>query len=144
MIGIFSICVFSLKFTDTVLSYLQRILGTKIRNLKRKLKQSWRFDFAVQVRCHYFEIRISFPHHEKIDRSHLCCIFLTMNANAADKLLHVVSFKFKSAAAPEDIRKVEDAFRGLKEKIPQMVNLEWGTNVSNREPTTKGLRIVSS
>jgi len=64
-------------------------------------------------------------------------IFLTMNANAADKLLHVVSFKFKSAAAPEDIRKVEDAFRGLKEKIPQMVNLEWGTNVS-KENHDKG------
>ena len=53
-----------------------------------------------------------------------------MNANAADKLQHVVSFKFKSTAAPDDIRKIETAFRALKEKIPQVTKLEWGTNVS--------------
>jgi hypothetical protein len=63
--------------------------------------------------------------------------FLAMNANAADKLQHVVSFKFKSSASPEDIKKVEDGFRALKDKIPQMVNLEWGTNVS-KEKHDKG------
>ena len=60
-----------------------------------------------------------------------------MNANAADKLQHVVSFKFKDSAAPQDIKKVEDGFRALKDKIPQMVNLEWGTNVS-KEKHDKG------
>ena len=64
-------------------------------------------------------------------------ILLAMNANAAEKLQHVVSFKFKSSASPEEIKKVEDAFRGLKEKIPQMVKLEWGTNVS-KEKRDKG------
>src|SRR6267154_2598634 len=64
-------------------------------------------------------------------------ILLAMNANAAEKLQHVVSFKFKSSAASEDIKKVEDGFRALKEKIPQMVNLEWGTNVS-KEKHDKG------
>ena len=64
-------------------------------------------------------------------------ILLAMNANAAEKLQHVVSFKFKSSASSEDIKKVEDAFRALKEKIPQMVNLEWGTNVS-KEKHDKG------
>ena len=64
-------------------------------------------------------------------------VLLTMNANAADKLQHVVILKFKDTATPEGIKKVEDAFRGLKEKIPQMVNLEWGTNVS-KEKRDKG------
>ena len=64
-------------------------------------------------------------------------IFLAMNANAADKLQHVVSFKFKSTAAPDDIRKIETAFRALKEKIPQVTKLEWGTNVS-KENLDKG------
>src|SRR5690349_744053 len=62
---------------------------------------------------------------------------LTMNANAAEKLLHVVNFKFKSTAAPDDIKKIEEGFRALKEKIPQMVSLEWGTNVS-KEKHDKG------
>ena len=62
---------------------------------------------------------------------------LTMNAKAADKLQHVVCLKFKNSATPEEIKKVEDAFRGLKEKIPQMANLEWGTNVS-KEKHDKG------
>ena len=64
-------------------------------------------------------------------------ILLTMNAEAAEKLQHVVSFKFKNSTAPEEIKKVEDAFRALKEKIPQMVNLEWGTNIS-KEKRDKG------
>ena len=64
-------------------------------------------------------------------------VLLTMNANAADKLQHVVILKFKNTATPEGIKKVEDAFRELKEKIPQMVNLEWGTNVS-KEKRDKG------
>lgn len=57
-------------------------------------------------------------------------IFLAMNANAAEKLQHVVSFKFKSTASSDDLKKIETAFRALKEKIPQVTKLEWGTNVS--------------
>src|SRR6267142_1842082 len=64
-------------------------------------------------------------------------MLLTMKATAADKLQHVVSFKFKSDSAPEQIKKVEDAFRSLKSKIPEMVSLEWGTNVS-KEKHDKG------
>jgi len=60
-------------------------------------------------------------------------IFLAMNANAADKLQHVVSLKFKSSASSEDVKKVEEAFRALKDKIPQVGNLEWGTNVSKEK-----------
>jgi hypothetical protein len=46
------------------------------------------------------------------------------------RLRHVVSFKFKDSATPADIKKVEDAFSGLKGKIPQIQGLEWGTNNS--------------
>ncbi len=52
------------------------------------------------------------------------------NAIAADKLLHVVSFKFKASASADDIKKVEASFKALKDKIPQIKSLEWGTNVS--------------
>lgn len=46
------------------------------------------------------------------------------------RLLHVVSFKFKDTATKAQIKEVEDAFRALKGKIPEIVSLEWGTNVS--------------
>jgi len=45
-------------------------------------------------------------------------------------LVHMVSFKFKPEATPAQIKEVEDAFRGLKKKIPQVMSYEWGTNVS--------------
>jgi hypothetical protein len=62
---------------------------------------------------------------------------LAMNTSAAERLQHVVSFKFKSAASSDDIKKIETAFRALKEKIPQVTKLEWGTNVS-KENLDKG------
>ena len=45
-------------------------------------------------------------------------------------MYHVVSLKFKEAATPEQIKAVEDAFRGLKATIPEIQTLHWGTNVS--------------
>ena len=60
-----------------------------------------------------------------------------VSAQAADKLHHVVCFKFKPAATAQDITKVEVAFQALKQKIPQVVTLEWGTNVS-KEKRDKG------
>jgi hypothetical protein len=45
-------------------------------------------------------------------------------------LRHVVCFKFKDDADPAAVKKVEDAFVALEEKIPFIVDLEWGTNVS--------------
>lgn len=50
--------------------------------------------------------------------------------NKAAKLHHVVAFKFKDGTAKEDIKKVEDAFRALKTKIPQVQKLTWGLNNS--------------
>ena len=62
---------------------------------------------------------------------------MVTNARAADRLQHVVCLKFKSTASAQDITKVEEAFRALKQKIPQVVTLEWGTNVS-QEKRDKG------
>lgn len=48
----------------------------------------------------------------------------------ATKLNHVVAFKFKDGTGKEDIKKIEDAFRALKTKIPQVQKLVWGLNNS--------------
>ena len=69
----------------------------------------------------------------KLLPSILCACILTsfaLAASAADKVQHVVSFKFKSTASADDIKKVENAFAGLKKKIKEIKALEWGTNVS--------------
>jgi hypothetical protein len=55
----------------------------------------------------------------------------TQSSTAAKKkLYHVVSIKFKDSAGKAEIQKVEEAFKELKKKIPQIQTLEWGTNVS--------------
>ncbi len=66
----------------------------------------------------------------------LLCALAT-SATAAEKLQHVVCFKFKSSASPESIKKVEEAFRALKQKIPQIQGLDWGTN-NSPEKLNKG------
>jgi hypothetical protein len=55
----------------------------------------------------------------------------------AARLFHVVSLKFKDTATKEQIKTVETAFRDLKNKIPTIASLRWGTNVS-REKHDKG------
>jgi hypothetical protein len=70
----------------------------------------------------------------------ICALFVSgiiMNASAADKLQHVVCFKFKTTAAPADIKKVEEAFQALPKQISLVQSLEWGTNVS-KEKRDKG------
>jgi hypothetical protein len=46
------------------------------------------------------------------------------------RLQHVVAFKFIENASPAQIREVEEAFAGLKKKIREIRDFEWGTNVS--------------
>lgn len=60
----------------------------------------------------------------------LLVIGLAQTASAAGALQHVVCFKFKATASAEEIRQVETAFAALKTKIPEIVTLAWGTNVS--------------
>jgi hypothetical protein len=70
----------------------------------------------------------------------ICALLVSgiiMNASAADKLNHVVCFKFKTTAAPADIKKVEEAFQALPKQISLVQSLEWGMNVS-KEKRDKG------
>jgi hypothetical protein len=43
---------------------------------------------------------------------------------------HVVIFKFKEGAPADAVRSIEEKFRGLQARIPEIVDFEWGTNVS--------------
>lgn len=55
----------------------------------------------------------------------------TMTTIAADgPVYHVVHFKFKKEATPEQIKKVEVEFAALKGKISEVQTLEWGTDIS--------------
>lgn len=58
----------------------------------------------------------------------------TKNPNLG-KLRHVVLLKFKDGATPEQVKAVESAFCALPTKIAEIVDLEWGTNVSEENKT---------
>lgn len=45
-------------------------------------------------------------------------------------LRHVVLFKFTDSSAPDDVKKVEEAFAALKGKISLIKDFEWGKNNS--------------
>lgn len=58
-------------------------------------------------------------------------VFAQQSKNSPKKMLrHVVLLKFKESASPEDVKKVEDAFRGLSSKIKEIKGFEWGINNS--------------
>jgi hypothetical protein len=58
-------------------------------------------------------------------------VLLTMSTFAEDgPIRHVVHFKFKSEATPEQIAKIVKDFAELKSKISVVQSLEWGKNVS--------------
>ncbi|MCA9222720.1 MAG: Dabb family protein [Planctomycetales bacterium] len=49
----------------------------------------------------------------------------------SEKLLrHVVLFKFKDEVTKEQVQEVVDAFAALPKKIDEIVDFEWGTDVS--------------
>ena len=55
----------------------------------------------------------------------------TVAADAAKgKVVHVVAFKYKKAVTDAKKKEVEDAFAALKGKIPQIISLQHGTNIS--------------
>lgn len=65
----------------------------------------------------------------------VCGILMTMSqtqAQAADAGVyrHVVLFKFKDSATPDQVKSVEDAFRKLSTQVDTITGYEWGTNVS--------------
>jgi hypothetical protein len=68
----------------------------------------------------------------------LTLAMLTASNLAADgPIRHVVHFKFKKEATPEQLKKITDAFAALKGKISEVESLEWGTN-SSPEGLDKG------
>jgi len=50
--------------------------------------------------------------------------------NQGKSLRHVVMFKFKDSSQPADVKKVEEAFASLADKIKLIREFEWGTNNS--------------
>lgn len=46
------------------------------------------------------------------------------------KVRHVVLFKFKDGTTKEQQKTVEDGFRELPKKVHEVVDFEWGTNIS--------------
>jgi len=57
-------------------------------------------------------------------------VLISCNSKETKMLRHVVLFKFKDDAKPEQVKAVEDAFRALPSKIKEIKDLEWGTNNS--------------
>jgi hypothetical protein len=54
-----------------------------------------------------------------------------VSEKAPEKLLrHVVLFRFKEDAKVKDMKKVEEAFAALPDKIDAVYDFEWGTDVS--------------
>ncbi len=62
----------------------------------------------------------------------LATILLLMTSSpAADApYRHVVFFKFKDSATPEQVQGIEKAFIALAKKVDTVKGFEWGTNVS--------------
>ncbi len=54
----------------------------------------------------------------------------TKNLKKSNMLRHAVLFKFKDGTTPEDIKKVEEAFKALPTKIKEIKDFEFGTNNS--------------
>lgn len=54
---------------------------------------------------------------------------------------HIVVFKYKTSATPEQINEVTEAFKALKEKIPGIVSFEHGVN-NSPENLNKGFTHV--
>lgn len=68
---------------------------------------------------------------------------MTIPSHAAEQepakvLRHVVAFKFKDLATPDQIQEVVDAFVALKKTIPKIKKLEWGVN-NSPEGHNKGM-----
>lgn len=55
---------------------------------------------------------------------------LTAAAVAENEFRHVVLFKFKESATPEQVKGIETAFAGLPGKIDAITGYEWGLSES--------------
>lgn len=72
----------------------------------------------------------------------LACVgILAFAFKPATQVKHVVVFKYKASATPEQIEQVTTAFKALKGKIPGIVSFEYGTN-NSPEKLNKGFTHV--
>ncbi|MGZ5222401.1 MAG: Dabb family protein [Chitinophagaceae bacterium] len=57
-------------------------------------------------------------------------VFISASQKDSKMLRHVVLFKFKDSATPEQVKQVENAFLALPSAIKEIKDFEWGTNNS--------------
>jgi hypothetical protein len=91
--------------------------------------------FTIHVRINFVNHRLKQTNMLRIIIVSLFLIAMITTANAQQKaevkaLRHVVLFKFKDTSKPDDIKRVEEAFAGLADKIKLIKDFEWGTNNS--------------
>lgn len=60
----------------------------------------------------------------------ITAIIISATHKDTKMLRHVVLFKFKDEATPDQVKQVEDAFRKLPSQIKEIKGFEWGTNNS--------------
>ena len=60
----------------------------------------------------------------------IAAIVISANQKQTKMLRHVVLFKFKDDATPDQVKQVENAFRKLPSEIKEIKDFEWGTNNS--------------
>lgn len=56
--------------------------------------------------------------------------FAAFTVSKKGEVRHIVVFKYKASATPEQINEVSTAFKALKDKIPGIVSYEHGVNNS--------------
>ena len=64
-------------------------------------------------------------------------LVVAADAPAKGKIVHVVAFKYKKAVTDAKQKEIADALVALKTKIPQIISIEHGKNVS-KEGFEKG------
>ncbi|GAA4423047.1 hypothetical protein GCM10023188_01400 [Pontibacter saemangeumensis] len=64
-------------------------------------------------------------------------LLLSAGNSKAEKLRHVVAFKFKPEVTTEQMKKVTEDFHALKGKVPQIIAFEGGPDLSFQKKNGK-------
>jgi len=62
-----------------------------------------------------------------------CTCKTSQEIENSKKFRHMVFFKFKDTASPEEIKVINDAFIALPKSIPEISDFEWGLNQSSED-----------
>ncbi len=63
----------------------------------------------------------------------VCAALTAFTFSGKEPVRHLVVFKYKATASPEQIMEATRAFRDLKEKIPGIISFEHGDNISTEK-----------